>query len=159
MGELFARIRSDGPIRSRDIETNTKKRAGWWDWKPAKKALEQLYMQGDLMVSNREGFQKTYDLTERVLASHVNSQMPNVEELAAHLVGQQLRCHAGHFTALFPHHFVHGEFFLLTLDPGQVNLTHLRTHLGAKFGDGVGGGDEGLRRRQSGHRRLPGSHR
>ena len=93
MGELLARIRSDGPIRSRDIETKTKKRAGWWNWKPAKKALEQLYMQGDLMVSNREGFQKTYDLTERVLSSHVNSQMPNVEELAAHAVSQQFRCH------------------------------------------------------------------
>ena len=43
MGELLARIRSDGPLRSRDIETSTTKRAGWWDWKPAKKALEQLY--------------------------------------------------------------------------------------------------------------------
>jgi uncharacterized protein YcaQ len=93
MGEVLARIRSDGPLRSRDVETNTKKRTGWWDWKPAKKALEQLYMQGDLMVSNREGFQKIYDLTERVLASHVNTQIPNMEELAAHLVGQQLRCH------------------------------------------------------------------
>ncbi|WP_432472535.1 winged helix-turn-helix domain-containing protein [Amphritea sp. HPY] len=93
MGELLARIRIDGPIRSRDIETNTTKRAGWWDWKPAKKALEQMYMEGDLMVSNREGFQKTYDLTERVLPSHVNLQMPSIEEFAAHIVDQQLRCH------------------------------------------------------------------
>lgn len=93
MGELLARIRSDGPIRSRDVETHTTKRAGWWDWKPAKKALEQLYMEGDLMVSDREGFQKTYDLTERVLPSHVNSQMPSMEEFAAHIVDQQLRCH------------------------------------------------------------------
>lgn len=93
MGELLARIRSDGPIRSRDVETNTTKREGWWDWKPAKKALEQLYMQGDLMVSDREGFQKTYDLTERVLPSHVNSKMPSMEEFAAHIVDQQLRCH------------------------------------------------------------------
>ena len=93
MGELLARIRSDGPIRSRDVETNTTKRAGWWDWKPAKKALEQMYMEGDLMVSNREGFQKTYDLTERVLPTHVNSQMPGMEEFAAHIVDQQLRCH------------------------------------------------------------------
>jgi len=46
MSELLARIRSDGPIRSRDLETNTTKRAGWWDWKPAKKALEQMYMEG-----------------------------------------------------------------------------------------------------------------
>ena len=93
MDELLARIRSDGPIRSRDLETNTVKRAGWWNWKPAKKALEQLYMEGDLMVSDREGFQKTYDLTERVLPSHVNVQMPSMEEFAAHIVDQQLRCH------------------------------------------------------------------
>jgi uncharacterized protein len=93
MGELLARIRSDGPIRSRDIETSATKRAGWWDWKPAKKALEQLYMQGDLMVSNRESFQKTYDLTERVLASDVDTRMPGAAEFAAHLVEQQLRCH------------------------------------------------------------------
>ena len=93
MDELLARIRSDGPLRSRDVATNTTRRAGWWDWKPAKKALEQLYMEGDLMVSDREGFQKTYDLTERVLPSHVNSQMPSMEEFAAHIVDQQLRCH------------------------------------------------------------------
>lgn len=93
MAELLARIRSDGPIRSRDLETSTTKRAGWWDWKPAKKALEQLYMQGDLMVSDRQGFQKTYDLTERVLPSQVNSHMPSIEEFAAHTVDQQLRCH------------------------------------------------------------------
>lgn len=93
MGELLARIRSDGPIRSRDVKTNTTKRAGWWDWKPAKKALEQLYMEGDLMVSDREGFQKTYDLTERVLPPHVNTQMPSMAEFAAHIMDQQLRCH------------------------------------------------------------------
>jgi uncharacterized protein len=93
MDELLARIRADGPIRSRDVETNTTKRTGWWDWKPAKKALEQLYMEGDLMVSDREGFQKTYDLTDRVLPSYVNTQMPSTDEFAAHIVEQQLRCH------------------------------------------------------------------
>jgi uncharacterized protein YcaQ len=93
MDELLARIRSDGPIRSRDLETNTTKRAGWWDWKPAKKALEQMYMEGDLMVSDREGFQKTYDLTERVLPPDINLQMPSIEEFAAHMLDQQLRCH------------------------------------------------------------------
>ena len=93
MGELLARIRSEGPIRSRDVKTTTTKRAGWWDWKPAKKALEQMYVEGDLMICDREGFQKTYDLTERVLPSHVNSQMPSMEEWAKHILDQQLRCH------------------------------------------------------------------
>jgi len=96
MEELLARITIDGPLRSRDLTNNSEKptkRQGWWDWKPAKKALEQLYMQGDLMVSDRTGFQKTYDLTERVLPSHVNSHMPSIEEFATHLLDQQLRCH------------------------------------------------------------------
>jgi len=100
MSELLARVRSDGPIRSRDLEEGGVKervkegvkREGWWDWKPAKKALEQLYMEGDLMVSDREGFQKSYDLTERVLPSGVNIQMPTIEEFAGHLLDQQLRC-------------------------------------------------------------------
>lgn len=108
MNELLARIRTDGPLRSRDLEAanakdstknNTKdkdtatKNEGWWNWKPAKRALDQLYMEGDLMVSDREGFQKTYDLAERVLPSHVNTGMPSVEEFAEHIVNQQLRCH------------------------------------------------------------------
>lgn len=93
MGELLERIRSDGPMRSRDIEAGTTKHAGWWDWKPAKKALEQLYMQGDLMISDRTGFQKTYDLTERVLPAHVNTKNPSMEEFSTHIVDQQLRCH------------------------------------------------------------------
>lgn len=93
MNELLARVRSEGPLRSRDLESGNSKRGGWWDWKPAKKALEQLYMQGDLMVSSREGFQKVYDLTERVLPADVNTQMPSMDEFAAHLLEQQLRCH------------------------------------------------------------------
>lgn len=93
MAELLARIRSDGPLRSRDLESDRGKSSGWWDWKPAKKALEQLYMQGDLMVSDRSGFQKTYDLTERVLPADVETTTPDHDECATHLIDQQLRCH------------------------------------------------------------------
>ena len=93
MGEILQRVRAEGPIRSRDLENPKKKSGGWWEWKPAKKALEQLYMEGDLMVSDREGFQKTYDLTERVLPSHVDCTVPDLREFASHLLAQQLRCH------------------------------------------------------------------
>ena len=93
MNELLTRIRIDGPLRSRDIKSNTSKSNGWWDWKPAKKALEQLYMEGDLMVSSREGFEKVYDLTERVLPADINLQMPSMAEYAEHILDQQLRCH------------------------------------------------------------------
>jgi uncharacterized protein YcaQ len=93
MAELLERIRTEGPLRSRDVETKVSNRAGWWDWKPAKKALEQLFMEGDLMVKDRVGFQKNYDLTERVLPSSTNVTMPSMEEFVTHMVDQQLRCH------------------------------------------------------------------
>lgn len=93
MAELLERVRMEGPLRSRDVETKVSHRAGWWDWKPAKKALEQLFMEGDLMVKDRIGFQKNYDLTERVLPSFVNVTMPSMEEFVTHMVDQQLRCH------------------------------------------------------------------
>jgi len=93
MQDLLARIRVDGPLRARDVETQRSGNSGWWDWKPAKKALEQLYMQGDLMVSDRTGFQKTYDLTERVLPAGTDTTLPSAAELAEHLLDQQLSCH------------------------------------------------------------------
>ncbi len=93
MADLLNRIRAEGPLRSRDVEESRGTGAGWWDWKPAKRALEQLYMQGDLMVAARDGFQKTYDLPERVLPADVDTRPPTGEEYAAHLIGQALRCH------------------------------------------------------------------
>lgn len=94
MKDILARIRSDGPLRSRDLEARRTNGAGWWDWKPAKKAIEHLYMRGDLMVCDREGFEKSYDLTERVLPSDIDTRPPDPGEMAEHLLDQQLRSNA-----------------------------------------------------------------
>jgi len=69
MNKVLQRITVDGALRARDFEATgaRKKPQAMWDWKPAKRALEQLFMQGELMVARREGFSKVYDLTERVL--------------------------------------------------------------------------------------------
>ena len=94
MRKIMQRIRSDGPVNTRDLESPGIKRSGWWDWKPAKKAAERLYLQGDLMVSSRAGFQKTYDLTERVLPASIDTRLPSLTEWAKHLIDEQLNCHA-----------------------------------------------------------------
>jgi len=52
---VIDRIKSEGPLRASDFES-FKKSSGWFDWKPAKKALEQHFMSGTLMVQKREGF-------------------------------------------------------------------------------------------------------
>jgi hypothetical protein len=93
MHEILARIAADGPLRTRDFEDARAGYSGWWDWKPAKQALEQLFMQGELMVSAREGFQKVYDLPERVLPDWVDTHMPTLDEFAAHLIDTSLRAH------------------------------------------------------------------
>ncbi|GJL77943.1 MAG: hypothetical protein NPINA01_09320 [Nitrospinaceae bacterium] len=93
MERVLRRIRSDGPLRARDFENTGKKSTGWWDWKPAKCALEQLYFQGDLMIRARDGFEKSYDLTERVLPSSVNTTEPTIEEFASFLIDTTIRTH------------------------------------------------------------------
>jgi uncharacterized protein YcaQ len=68
---VLAEIRERGPLASRDFEDPRKKRGTWWNWKPAKTALEVLFSRGYLMVDRRENFQRYYDLSERVLPASV----------------------------------------------------------------------------------------
>lgn len=91
MRRVLKRIKTEGPLRSRDFEAKSKASRGWWDWKPTKHALEQLFMQGDLMITSRQGFQKRYDLRERVLPEDVDTRFPSRHEYADYLVSTQLR--------------------------------------------------------------------
>ena len=38
-----------------------------WNWKPAKAMLDRLWNHGDLVIAGRQGFQRLYDLPERVI--------------------------------------------------------------------------------------------
>jgi uncharacterized protein YcaQ len=95
MKRVLDHVRAEGPARARDFENKTPENAepGWWNWNPTKRALEQLFMQGDLMITDRSGFQKTYDLTERVLPSDISTKEPTLEDHAAYLVDTTLRAH------------------------------------------------------------------
>ena len=93
MQRIRDRVRLEGPLRARDFEDPRLSRAGWWDWKPAKRALEQLFIEGDLMITGRDGFQKTYDLPERALPADVSTAAPSLDEFAAYLVANTLRSH------------------------------------------------------------------
>jgi len=67
-------------LRAADFEYHGPRRGSWWDWKPAKTALEYLFAFGDLMIANRVNFQRVYDLTERVLPNWVDTSEPTVEQ-------------------------------------------------------------------------------
>jgi uncharacterized protein len=74
------RIRTEGGLRAADFENPGARRGSWWDWKPAKVALEHLYAFGTLMIANRIKFQRVYDLTERVLPEWVDRTEPTAQE-------------------------------------------------------------------------------
>lgn len=81
------RIAAEGPLRSRDFEQprgavggnghGSSGAAGWWNWKPAKAALEYLWRSGTLAVTRRDEFQKVYDLMERVFPQVVELPEPD----------------------------------------------------------------------------------
>jgi uncharacterized protein len=77
---VIERIRAEGGLRAADFHNPEHKPGSWWDWKPAKVALEYAYASGDLMVSDRPKFQRVYDLTERVLPAWADRSEPTAEE-------------------------------------------------------------------------------
>ncbi|MDO5090808.1 MAG: crosslink repair DNA glycosylase YcaQ family protein [Cardiobacteriaceae bacterium] len=91
---LLAQIRERGASRLRDLErADTGKSGNWWDWQPARRALDKLFLQGDLMICARDGMEKIYDLTERVLPRDVDTRTPDTDEYAAYLLDGTLRAH------------------------------------------------------------------
>ena len=75
-------IRDNGPTMSRDLGNGERKGSGgWWDWHPSKTAIEYLWRTGALAVCHRDGFQKAYDLSERVIAREHLDQHPSESEV------------------------------------------------------------------------------
>jgi hypothetical protein len=62
---LLAVIRDRGPITTSDVG-GAKRGGEWWDWSDSKIALEWLLDIGEVVVTQRVGWRRTYDLAERV---------------------------------------------------------------------------------------------
>ena len=92
---VFARIQNDGPLASRHFERPAGPRPeawAWWGGKPARQALDHLWSRGDIMVSRREsGFQRVYDLTERVIPEPLLNGRPTPDEQRRFYTGGALR--------------------------------------------------------------------
>jgi len=79
---ILEHIRANGGCMSRELGSDEKKSTGgWWDWHPSKTALEYLWRTGALAVCRRQGFQKVYDLTERVVPAEHREKTHGDEEL------------------------------------------------------------------------------
>ncbi|MHA2324712.1 MAG: DNA glycosylase AlkZ-like family protein, partial [Promethearchaeota archaeon] len=84
---VYNSIKKDGAMSSKDFKTEEKRSTqGWWNWKKEKRALEHLFYCGKILVAYRRGFQKFYDLPERVLPENISHEPMELDEIPNYLL-------------------------------------------------------------------------
>ena len=91
VASLRQRIRDEGPIRSIDMEGPGSK--GWWDLKLAKRVAAALWSAGELAIRERRNFQRSFDLTERVIPGAFLEQSVGREHAFDELLLRALKGH------------------------------------------------------------------
>lgn len=62
-----------GALGAGSLSTRQERAGPWWDWSAEKHALEWLFAAGEVTVAGRRGFERLYDLPERVIPASVRS--------------------------------------------------------------------------------------
>lgn len=92
--EVLAKIERDGPLAARSFERPDGPPPDPWTWyggKPAKQALNALWTCGELVVQQRVGFQRIYDLTDRHLPGLRDQPLPKEDEQRRFFISTALR--------------------------------------------------------------------
>lgn len=67
-----ALLRAEGPLKASEIEHDANVRRGpWWGWSDVKRALEVLFLYGEVVTAGRDRFERRYALAEQVLPQHL----------------------------------------------------------------------------------------
>jgi hypothetical protein len=82
-GRILADIAESGPSSPRAYGGSG---GGYWEWTPAKKVFEALWTAGELVVVERRGFERIYDLPERVIPAEHRGPPPTEDEMLRQLV-------------------------------------------------------------------------
>jgi uncharacterized protein YcaQ len=89
--EIFAEVKTRGPIAASDID-GAKGKGGWWGWSDEKHAFEWLFWAGRITTHSRRGFERLYDLPERVIPREVfNVPAPKPEDAHRELLRMSAR--------------------------------------------------------------------
>jgi uncharacterized protein YcaQ len=89
VAQVLDEVRASGPVAASEVlEHERPKRTGpWWDWSDVKRAFEWLFWSGQITSARRRGFERLYDLPERVLPAEViAAPTPPVEDAQRELV-------------------------------------------------------------------------
>ncbi|MDI6027002.1 winged helix-turn-helix domain-containing protein [Corticibacterium sp. UT-5YL-CI-8] len=79
---IYRQIVERGPVAASELE-GERGVGGWWGWSEAKKAVEWLFWAGKITAASRRGFERLYDIPERVLPSAIYNH-PDIAPEEAH---------------------------------------------------------------------------
>lgn len=91
--DIYREVAERGPIAASAFE-GQKGSGGWWGWSHAKHAFEWLFWAGRITTAHRRGFERFYDLPERVLPPTIISlPTPAPEDAHRELLRISARAH------------------------------------------------------------------
>ncbi|MGW4702890.1 winged helix-turn-helix domain-containing protein [Streptomyces sp. NPDC004285] len=65
-GKVIDQLRDQGPLTATELG-GAKNKGEWWDWSDSKIAVERALMYGEVVVTERRGWKRVYDLAERAI--------------------------------------------------------------------------------------------
>ena len=71
LARVLDAVREQGALGAGSLSTRQERAGPWWDWSAEKHALEWLFAAGQLSVAGRRGFERLYDLPERVIPAAI----------------------------------------------------------------------------------------
>jgi uncharacterized protein YcaQ len=81
-------VQSHGPSTQSELPEKHRGAGGWWGWSRNKLALETLFDLGELTAARRDGFERVYDLPDRVIPSAIlNTATPTERHAMKSLTG------------------------------------------------------------------------
>ena len=87
MAKAYAEVQERGALGAADLSNPGKRSGNWWGWSSGKRALEHLYDAGLLAIAGRRGFERLYDLAERVIpAAAREAPVPPREQAMKQLI-------------------------------------------------------------------------
>nr|WP_208379987.1 crosslink repair DNA glycosylase YcaQ family protein [Microbacterium endophyticum] len=81
---VYRELSARGPLRPAEIEYDVarSRQSSWWGWSDVKRALELLWLCGDVAIAGRRGFERRYALVEHVIPRSVlDAPVPRAEAL------------------------------------------------------------------------------
>jgi uncharacterized protein YcaQ len=73
VAQVLEEVRARGPVAASAVleEERPARSESWWGWSDVKRAFEWLFWSGQITSARRRGFERLYDLPERVLPAEV----------------------------------------------------------------------------------------